>query len=126
MMMLKIWTVIRKILWGALALFLILFAVNNRQSVVLSFEPLGYIGPMPLFILLFMGIFIGLITAAGVTGWLRLQGFARRRKAERRADQLEEQVSALSEDAHQHRAQKAHSAASDNLGGTERTRLTNR
>lgn len=114
-MLITVWTFLRRILWGALALFLILFAINNRESVVLSFEPIGYIGPMPLFVLLFVGIFIGLLAAAGVTGWLRLQGFTRRRKAERRADQLEEQVTALSEDAHQHRANKAHAAASDTM-----------
>ncbi|WP_262693303.1 hypothetical protein [Kordiimonas aquimaris] len=108
-----LWIFVRRLLWGVLALFLILFAVNNRESVVLSLEPLGFVGPMPLFVLLFIGVFIGLISAAGVTGWLRLQGFARRRKAERRADHLEEQVTALSEDAHQHRANKAHAAATD-------------
>lgn len=112
-MLATIWTLLRRILWGALALFLILFAINNRESVVLSLEPLGFIGPMPLFVLLFIGIFIGLLAAAGVTGWLRLQGFARRRKAERRADHLEEQVTALSEDVYHHKANKAHAAATD-------------
>lgn len=114
-MLTTLWIFVRRLLWGALALFLILFAVNNRENVVLSLEPFGYIGPLPLFVLLFIGIFIGLVSAAGVTGLLRLQGFARRRKAERRADHLEQQVTALSEDAHQHRANKAHAAATDAL-----------
>ncbi len=112
-MLKSFWIICRRLLWLAFALILILFAINNRQPIVLSVEPLGFMPPMPAYLLLFLGIFIGVVAAAGVTGWLRLQGFAKRRKAERRTDYLEGQVSALAEDAHQHRAAKAHSAASD-------------
>lgn len=112
-MLKSFWTICRRLLWLVFALVLILFAINNRQPITLSVEPLGFLPAMPAYLLLFFGIFIGVIAAAGVTGWLRLQGFAKRRKAERRTDYLEGQVSALAEDAHQHRATKAHSAASD-------------
>lgn len=112
-MLKSFWIICRRLLWLVFALILILFAINNRQPIVLSVEPLGFMPPMPAYLLLFLGIFIGVVAAAGVTGWLRLQGFAKRRKAERRTDYLEGQVSALAEDAHQHRAAKAHTAASD-------------
>ena len=104
--------VIRRIFWFVLALLLILFAVSNRQNVVLSLEPFGALGePVPVFLVLFLGIFIGLLIAGGVTGWLRLKGFARRRKAERRAGHLEDQVSALAEDVHKAHAVSAHETA---------------
>lgn len=107
------WNFVRRALWFLLAVFLVLFAVNNRQPVVISLEPIGFLPAMPAYVLLFAGIFIGLGAAGAVTGWLRLQGFAKRRKAERRASYLEDQVSALSEDAHKHRASEAHAAASE-------------
>lgn len=113
-MLSSLWIFCRRLLWVAFAVLLIFFAVNNRQNVVISLEPFGYLAPVPAFWLIFIGIFIGLIAAAAVTGWLRLQGFTKRRKAERRADYLEGQVSALAEDAHLHRAEKAHNAASEN------------
>lgn len=105
-------SLIRRLFWILLALALVFFSVNNRAPVQLSFEPFAFSFPVPAFLLIFIGIFIGLMLAAGVTGWLRLQGFARRRKAERRAAFLEDQVSALSEDAHKTRAGQAHEAAS--------------
>lgn len=112
-MLKSFWIVCRRLLWLVFALILILFAINNRQPIVLSIAPFGFLPAMPAYLLMFFGIFIGVIAAAGVTGWLRLQGFAKRRKAERRTDYLEGQVSALAEDAHQHRAAKAHSTASE-------------
>lgn len=116
----SLWIFLKRVLWVLFAVLLIFFAVNNRQDIVISLEPFGYLAPMPAFWLLFAGIFIGLAAAASVTGWLRLQGFAKRRKAERRASYLEEQVSALAEDAHQHRADKAHTAASDSAAVTDK------
>lgn len=104
-------SLIRRFFWIALALFLVFFSVNNRGPVVLNFEPFDFAFPVPAFLLVFFGIFIGLSLAAGVTGWLRLKGFARRRQAERRASYLEDQVSALSEDAHKVKAGQAHEAA---------------
>ncbi|MFC4349208.1 lipopolysaccharide assembly protein LapA domain-containing protein [Kordiimonas lipolytica] len=102
-------SLIRRIFWFALALLLILFSVSNRQHVVLALEPFGALSvSVPLYLVLFLGIFVGLLIAGGVTGWLRLKGFARRRKAERRAGYLEDQVSALSEDVHKAHARSAH------------------
>jgi len=107
-------SLIRRLFWILLGVFLIFFSVNNRTAIDLVFEPFDFIVPgVPAFWLLFIGIFIGLILAATVTGWIRLKGFARRRQAERRADFLEDRVSALSEDVHKSHAEKAHTAASD-------------
>ena len=107
------WKFLLTLCWIAFAILLVFFSVNNRQEVTISLEPFGYLPGVPLYWLLFMGIFIGLAAAGAVTGWLRLKGFAERRKAERRATYLEGQVSALSEDAHKQRARDAHEAASD-------------
>ncbi|NVJ98842.1 MAG: DUF1049 domain-containing protein [Alphaproteobacteria bacterium] len=104
-------SLIRRLFWIALAILLVFFSVNNRMPVQISFTPFELEMAIPAFLLVFVGIFVGLLLAGGVTGWLRLQGFARRRKAERRASYLEDQVSALSEDAHETRARKAHDTA---------------
>jgi uncharacterized integral membrane protein len=112
-------SLIRRIFWILLGIFLIFFAVSNRTRVTLSFEPFGTAGNIPVFLVLFAGIFIGLILAAGVTGWLRLKGFTRRRQAERRASSLEQQVSTLSEDVHKAHAAEAHEAARDGASGTQ-------
>ncbi|WP_417452002.1 hypothetical protein [Kordiimonas sp.] len=102
-------SLIRRIFWVALAVLLILFAISNRQPVVLSLEPFGALmAPVPVYLVLFLGIFVGLLIAGGVTGWIRLKGFARRRKAERRAGHLEDQVSVLSEDVHKAHAKSSH------------------
>lgn len=106
-------SLIRRLLWIVIGAFLVFFSVNNREWVDLSFSPLSFSLSVPLYSLLFVGIFLGLMLAATVTGWIRLKGFARRRRAERRADFLEDRVSALSEDAHKSHAEKAHTAASD-------------
>jgi len=106
-------TLIRRLFWLALALALIFFSVNNREAVPLRFEPFSFTVAVPAYGLLFLGIFIGLIVAGAVTGWLRLKGFTKRRQAERRAGQLETQVAAMAEDAHKGHAAEAHAAASD-------------
>jgi H+/Cl- antiporter ClcA len=112
-MFVSLWNVTRRVLWAVFALALIAFAIENRQLVTVSLGPLGQLSNIPVFLLLFLGIFIGLIAAGAVTGWLRLKGFTERRKAVRRANALEEQMSAMAEDAHQHRAGQAHSHVAD-------------
>jgi|GEM_PF-1716273 len=119
-------SLIRRLFWILLALFLIYFSVNNRLPVALSFSPFDFTFSVPAFLLVFAGIFIGLMLAAGVTGWLRLKGFARRRQAERRASYLEDQVSALSEDAHKAKAGDAHRTAEIGASGGDSEALPNR
>ena len=120
---------IRRLSWILIGLGLIFFAVNNRGAVELSFAPLagGYL--IPIWWVLFAGIFIGLLVSAAVTSWLRLEGFAKRRKAERRADYLDGQMEAMAEDAYEGKAHRAHSAASENIPddlGTEKPMITER
>lgn len=104
---------IRRLVWVLLGIVLVFFAVNNRVRVPVSFDPLFGSENIPIYIILFAGIFIGLMVAAVVTSWLRLEGFTKRRKAERRADYLDDQMSAMAEDAHQVRSVRAHNAASE-------------
>ncbi len=91
-----------------MALVLIIFSISNRASIDLAFYPFDYVLTVPLYFVLFTGIFIGLIIAASVSGYLQLRGFARRRKAERKATELEEQVSELSEEVHSKRSEEGH------------------
>lgn len=109
----SLFRLIRRILWVLLGVALIFFAVKNRHTVEISFDPFLGSFHVKLWIVLFAGIFIGLMVSAAVTGWLRLESFAKRRKAERRADYLGEQMAAMAEDAHTGRALKAHTAAGD-------------
>ena len=104
---------IRRLIWILIGLFLIFFSVKNRGWVDLSFEPLAAPFSVQVWWILFAGIFIGAGVTAWVASWLRLEGFAKRRKAERRADYLNEQMTAMAEDAHEGRAHRAHKAAAD-------------
>ncbi len=57
------------------AIILIAFAIANRQFIDVSFDPLSadsplLVVPMPIWALVFGGIFIGLI-AGGIAAWLR-------------------------------------------------------
>ena len=57
------------------AIILVAFAIANRGMVEVSFDPLSVDAPwlsipMPLWAVLYLGIFIGLI-AGGVASWLR-------------------------------------------------------
>lgn len=99
---------IRRLLWLVGGIALVIFAVSNRQIIEISIAPLPYALSVPVWGVLFAGIFIGLIVSAFVTGWLRLQSFTKRRKAERRADYLDSQMSAMAEDTHKLKAEKAH------------------
>jgi len=106
---------IRRIIWILVALTLILFAVSNRHIVEISLLPFQYAVTIPVWGVLFLGIFIGLLISAFVTGWFRLKSFTKRRKAERRVDELDAQVNALAEDTHKLKAAKAHEEASGGL-----------
>jgi len=106
-------TFLRTLLWIIAGILLVLFAVNNRVPVSVSLAPLYHTINVPLWSVLFAGIFIGLFITALVTSVLRLQGFVRRRQAERKADTLDKQVTALAEDAHETRSARAHDTASD-------------
>ncbi len=113
---------IRRLFWLLMGFVLVFFAVNNRSVVDLSFAPFFGSFAVPIYLILFAGIFIGLAVAAFVTSWLRLEGFTKRRKAERRADYLGDQMSAMAEDAYVTQAARARETAKtggDALAKTE-------
>lgn len=72
-----------------LALFLILFAVANRQSVVIGFDPFAPDAPafsvtLPLFAVILIAVMLGVVVG-GVASWLR-QGKWRREAKVKRAE----------------------------------------
>jgi len=86
---------LRRLFWGILAVLIVFFAVNNRAPVTLYFEPFPVTVAMAPWLILFVGIFIGLAVAGAVSSWLRLKGFTARRKAEKRAKALEGEMADL-------------------------------
>jgi uncharacterized integral membrane protein len=73
-----------------LAVLIVAFAVANRQSVTVSFDPFSAVSPayVPLFVLLFIVVIIGVLVG-GVAAWIRQS--PRRRTAR----QLDSDVRAL-------------------------------
>ena len=80
------------------AVGLIVFSVVNRQAVDVDFFPLPYQVTLPLFVVLFAGIFIGLAAAGLATLVGRMRRAARTRSAEKRAASLERQMRGLEQD----------------------------
>ena len=82
-----------------LALFLIAIVVgvsigiSNRQAVTLALEPLPYSIELPLFIVMFGCLLIGLIAGGIVVWWRDGQVRRRARRAESRAGKLEKELS---------------------------------
>jgi uncharacterized integral membrane protein len=72
-----------------LAILIVAFAVANRQTVVLSFDPFSaaepaYVARLPLFALIFVLVILGVVIG-GFAAWLRQAGW-RRMARERDAD----------------------------------------
>ena len=80
------------------AVGLIVFSVVNRQAGDVDFFPLPYQVTLPLFVVLFAGIFIGLAAAGLATLLGRMRRAARPRSAEKRAASLERQMRGLEQD----------------------------
>lgn len=113
-MLAGVWQVLKKLFWLLFSVVLIWLSVANRAAVDIALTPFNYaVRDVPLFLIFFTGILVGLVLAAAVTGWLRLRAFTRHRKTERRADFLSEQVSELAETKHKDQAEIAHRAATD-------------
>lgn len=93
----------RKLLWAVilvpLGVVLVVFAVANREVVTLTFDPFDRTQPafalrMPLFLLSFMLVAIGMLIGSFAT-WLRQHRWrARAREAEREVRLLREQLAA--------------------------------
>lgn len=76
-----------------LAVIIIAFAVANRQWITVSFDPFSSVSPayaasMPLFVLIFIALILGVIVG-GIATWIR------QRKWRRSARRLEGEVHAL-------------------------------
>ena len=80
------------------AVGLVVFSVVNRQAVDVDFFPLPYQVTLPLFVVLFAGIFIGLAAVGLATLVGRMRRAARTRSAEKRAASLERQMRGLEQD----------------------------
>jgi len=102
---------LKRILTIIFALVIITLSVFNRQAVGLVWSMSGDSITVPLYLVLFLGIFVGLITVVLTTSWKRLKNFTSKRQADRRVEALEQQVADLSEELGQHRGQ----AAQDNI-----------
>lgn len=82
---------LRKIVWALiivpLALVIIIFAVANRQSVTISFDPFSstspaYAASLPLFVLIFVSLIFGVLIG-GTAAWI---GQSKWRRTARRLD----------------------------------------
>lgn len=75
-----------------LVLVFVAFAVANRHSAVVSFDPLPYQAEPSVYALVLSGIFIGLLVG-GIGAWVRGSRWRRRaRAAERRAARAEDEL----------------------------------
>lgn len=97
---------IRRLVWVTIGLILVIFSVSNHQNIPVDLWPLAYVVEVPLYLILFAGILVGLVAAGFVTGWLRLQSFTARRKAERTSSIMAEKVNRMSEDLSDARAKE--------------------
>ena len=69
-----------------IAIFLILFAVSNRETVSVGFWPLPFLVDVPLYLLCFLSLFIGALIGVAIA-WMaghrnRRESSARRRRIE--------------------------------------------
>ncbi|HEY6833805.1 MAG TPA: LapA family protein [Pseudolabrys sp.] len=83
-----------------LAVIIVAFAVANRQSVTVSFDPFSatapaYAATLPLFILIFVLVILGVIVG-GIAAWLRQSKWRRTaRKLETDVRALHQEIDAL-------------------------------
>ena len=79
----------------ALALLFVLFAIANRDDVVLSFFPAPYTVAMPKFIFLLLAFGIGVITGGMMLSFKLARHKQILKREKRRANALENEVKAL-------------------------------
>ena len=85
----------RLLFWAVvlpLAVVVALFAVHNGETVTLDFDPLPYLVDLPLYAVVLLGVFLGMVVG-GAAAWLG-QGRWRRqaRSLHRRVRQLEQEL----------------------------------
>lgn len=86
---------LRRIFATLLALGLIYFSLLNRHTVDVVWSLQGDIYNVPLYTVLFLGIFLGLLTAIWGTGFKRVKDFFDKKRVERRVKELETELDAL-------------------------------
>lgn len=83
-----------------LVVIIVAFAVANRQTVTVSFDPFSAVRPayamtLPLFVVIFVVLILGVI-AGGVAAWLGQRRYRRAaRKLDAEARQLHEEMGAM-------------------------------
>jgi uncharacterized integral membrane protein len=83
-----------------LAIVIVAFAVANRQSVTVSFDPLSTTNPaasitLPLFIIIFILVILGVVVG-GIAAWLRQSAWRRTaRRLDGEVRQLREETARL-------------------------------
>jgi uncharacterized integral membrane protein len=86
---------IRSIPFIIITLVFVAFIVANRHDVMVSFAPMDYSTNLPLYIVLFAGIFIGFLFAGWVGVIKRLQGAMERHGLKKESGRLKQQVENL-------------------------------
>lgn len=77
------------------AIIIITLSVMNREDVTLIWSLQGNMISVPLYAVMFVGVFLGLLAALWGTGWARLKEITGRRQADRRVAALETEVASL-------------------------------
>jgi uncharacterized integral membrane protein len=93
----------RLLVWAILlplAVIIVLFAVANRASVTVSFDPFSAIAPayaatVPLFLVMFVALILGLIVGSFAMLPRQLHWWRAARRAERVADRLRAEAEAV-------------------------------
>lgn len=80
---------LRVFIGALLLLILAVFAVSNKDAVTVSIEPLPYIVELPLYLLVFAALLLGLVIGA-MFGWLVAWSSARRKAEAERQRQARE------------------------------------
>lgn len=75
--------------------FCIIFGVSNRDMVPFSLHPLPFSGELPLYLLLFIGIFIGLGAGSLVVMAKSMKQIQQNRKQTKKIRELEQKVQDL-------------------------------
>jgi uncharacterized integral membrane protein len=77
-----------------ITIFLILFAVSNRETVAVEFWPLPFLADVPLYLLCFLSLLIGTLIGVAIT-WMAGHRTRRELRARRRRiDALERELTA--------------------------------
>ena len=87
-----------------IAIFLILFAISNRETVSVGFWPLPFLADVPLYLLCFLSLLIGALIGVAIA-WMASHRTRRELRARRRRiDALERELMATQSQLEDHSA----------------------